>query len=234
MFFISPPFGNHINHPNAISITGSYTLNSRPGLIKQTIKTLRPIKNGWINKIGLRNCGIKNVKFNVDKIYSLAALEQNDWVEFLEIVPETVYGVELNLGCPNENFKCIEGLIKEYVQKYSFVSVKLPPDEFAFYYVDFGLRHNVNCFHMCNTLQTKRGGESGKRLKDYSIQIIKEVRKYYGNDFDIIGGGGIYTSKDANDYRNAGANYFSLSTVWFNPLNALNIIKEQKKVDKGK
>lgn len=38
MLFISPPFGNYININNAKSISGSYTLHPREGLISQIFK----------------------------------------------------------------------------------------------------------------------------------------------------------------------------------------------------
>ncbi len=228
MIFISPPFGNYITHKNAISIAGSYTLNPRPGLFLQTVKTLRPIKNGWVNKIGLRNCGIKNVDFDDKKVYSLAALERNDWIEFIDIVPETVYGVELNISCPNEDTAAIEGILGEYTQKYSFVSIKLPPDLNAQHYINFGIRHGASCFHLCNTMPGPGGGESGQRLKKYSLALITFIRKYFGNDFEIIGGGGIYSLEDMIEYKQTGANHFSTATVWFNPLKA------KKMLDNGK
>ncbi len=228
MIFISPPFGNYISYKDAISIAGSYTVDQRPGLIKQTLKTLRPIKGGWVNKIGLRNCGIKNVDFDDKKVYSIAALKRDDWMEFIDIIPETVYGVELNISCPNQESVAIEGILGEYTQKYSFVSIKLPPDKFAEYYIDFGVRHGVTCFHLCNTLSAEGGGESGQRLKMYSLALITTIRKYFGDDFEIIGGGGIYSLEDMEDYKRAGANHFSTATVWFNPLKA------KKLVDNGK
>ena len=40
MIFISPPFGNYISLPYCKSIKGSYTNDSRPGLIKQIYNTL--------------------------------------------------------------------------------------------------------------------------------------------------------------------------------------------------
>ena len=40
MLFISPPFGNYLNLPYTKSIIGSVTIENRPGLIKNIIKTL--------------------------------------------------------------------------------------------------------------------------------------------------------------------------------------------------
>lgn len=227
MFFISPPFGNYISRPNAISIAGSYTLNQRRGRAIRVIKSLRPIKDGWVNKIGLRNCGIKNVSFVNDKIYSIAAFRNSDWEEFLSIIPETVFGVELNLGCPNEGaILDIGKQVEKYVKKYRFVSLKLSPSSLALLQVDGGLCHGVKYFHLCNTLSTQRGGESGKRLKKISLMLIREARKCYGDDFEIIAGGGIYSIEDVKDYQQAGANHFSLATIWFKPLTALRVLRE--------
>ena len=60
MIFISPPFGNYLRISNTIPIRGSFTVEPRPGLIMQILKTLRYSveKQAWINKIGLRNKGL--------------------------------------------------------------------------------------------------------------------------------------------------------------------------------
>ena len=87
--FISPPFGNYINLPYTRSIKGSFTLEPRPGLFSQIIKTLRYSfeHKGWINKIGLRNKGIdwavdkyKNGYFDFyrNSVISIAILEENE------------------------------------------------------------------------------------------------------------------------------------------------------------
>ena len=60
MYFISEPFGNYVKPKKAISVTGTWTLNPRSGRFLQIIKTLRYTKQGWCNKLGLRNKGIKN------------------------------------------------------------------------------------------------------------------------------------------------------------------------------
>ena len=91
MFFISPPFGNYIHLPCTKSITGSFTLDERPGLFMQIIKTLRYSfeHKGWINKIGLRNKGIDWALKNVDhsKIISIAILDPNEIDAFLKKIP---------------------------------------------------------------------------------------------------------------------------------------------------
>ena len=41
-------------------------------------------------------------------------------------------------------------------------------------------------------------------------------------DAEIIGGGGIQTLNDIRDYKKAGANHFSISTLCFNPIRFLS------------
>ena len=72
MIYISPPFGNYIFLKGCTSILGTYTYFRRKGLIKQIIKTLRPVGGGWRNSIGLRNKGIINITaYDPDKVYSV-------------------------------------------------------------------------------------------------------------------------------------------------------------------
>lgn len=226
-FLISPPFGQYISHKNAISVLGSYTLECRPDLFKQVVKTLRPVKGGWVNNIGLCNIGIANVNFTTDKIYSLVGLEHNDWEKFLDIVPSTVYGIELNIGCPNNKFTPIDDVILDYVRKYSFVSLKLPPLKVSQHYIEYALSKGITYFHLCNTLPSDRGGISGTQLKEHSIEIIRDARSNFGYNFNIIGGGGIYSHKDIMDYRSVGATHYSLATIWFRPWRAYNILRWQ-------
>ena len=104
MFFINPPFGNYINLPDTKSIKGSFTLEAREGLIPQIIKTLRySFKyNDWVNKIGLRNNGIKWAldNYNNDQIISIAILNENEIPKLVEKIPEN-RNIEINVSCPN-------------------------------------------------------------------------------------------------------------------------------------
>lgn len=216
--FISPPFGNYLNATWATSIAGSYTAERRRGLVCQTIKTLRPISGGWVNRIGLRNPGIKNIKFDQRKIYSIAALHEEDYGIFLEHIPKETR-IEINLGCPNVDSEPVLGPVKLFVDKHPFVSVKLPPycvpnsRDFAWYSYEQGVRW----FHACNTIPTERGGESGDRLREQSLEMIDWMRKNMPSNITIIGGGGIYHPDHVTQYFNAGATAISLSTVWFTP-----------------
>ena len=52
------------------------------------------MRGGWINKIGLRNPGIRNVTFNRRHIYSVVGLELDDWWKILEVLP---HGIDVEL-----------------------------------------------------------------------------------------------------------------------------------------
>jgi len=232
MILISPPFGNYISLKGCTSVKGSYTYLKRRGLIKQIIKTLRPTKGGWRNSIGLRNKGICNIKkYDKNSIYSIAALEPTTkihyppWSALHFKIPSKV-SLELNIGCPN-----VSGMsqLKDYhilhfVDKFENVIVKVPPtvslDSIARMY---GL--GITKFHLSNTLpMTDHNGDgygiSGERLKEQNLPFVESVASFFklkNTPVSIIAGGGIYKAEDVEDYYNAGATDYSLSTVFFTP-----------------
>lgn len=223
-FIISPPFGNYISKPWATSVLGSFTLHRRSGLIRQAFKTIRPIPDGWVNRMGLRNPGLENIwSWDETKIYSVAAAgNQEQWPMLLEAIPKGMM-VELNLSCPNLDYKEVMYDFSPYTEKFLLIA-KLPPNGTTMDMLHRCYSMGIRFFHLCNTLPTDRGGESGKRLREYSIEAIKKARDAYGNDINIIGGGGIYTPDDLQRYKEAGATYFSLATIWFTPWKVKPII----------
>ena len=77
---------------------------------------------------------------------------------------------------------------------------------------------------MSNTIAAKKGGISGSQLKKINLPLIEKARKM---NVTIIAGGGIYTKQDVIDYRNAGADDFSISTAWITkPWNVKEIYNE--------
>ena len=53
-----------------------------------------------------------------------------------------------------------------------------------------------------------------------------DIIKFEINDLTIIGGGGIYRPRDVRDYRDAGVDHYSLSTIWFTP-SKVEAVKEE-------
>lgn len=224
---ISPPFGNHLKFKWATSVSGSYTILHRPGLIVQALKTIRKTKAGWVNRMGLRNPGLLSQprKWDKEKILSFVALRPEDWDIFLYMMPPE-HMVEINLECPNinEHVFALPSVFTSFVNRYKLVSVKLPGVfERALEYFDLAYTNNVRVFHICNTIPVPEGGLSGHKVKELSMRLINAVRTQYKNDFTIIAGGGIYSPRAVHDYKNVGADHFSLSTVWFTPWKVLGI-----------
>ena len=211
MLYISPPFGNYIHRKGATSIRGTFTYNRRWGLMWNTLRSLRTVEGGWINQIGFRNKGLKNVsKFNSKSVYSIAALD-NSWNKLFGLLPSDAK-VELNAGCPNVGAYTLKRCnIRPFVENHDSVIVKVSPyvtRQFLDECQDVG----VKTVHLCNTIPSPKGGISGKQLKNLCLPLVESVATTY--NMDIIAGGGIYSSQDVVDYANAGASHFSVSTLF--------------------
>jgi len=226
--YISAPFGNYIRTKNTRSVVGTFTLERRPGLVSQLIKTLRYRDGAWYNALGLRNPGIANgFKYYLpsrNEVISLAAINPRDWEKLAEIVPEHI-DVELNLSCPNiEHFQNYSEGAEVFLNSKRKVIAKLSP---LVRYTDIEDLYNrgFRSFHACNTLPTENGGMSGKGLRIYVEQTLDFITRV-GDDCEIIAGGGIETPEDMDNYYANGATSVSLGTVCFNPLKLYKLLKE--------
>ncbi len=229
---ISPPFGNYIERDWATSVKGTYTLDRRWGLWWKVLTTLRKTKKGWVNRIGLRNKGLKNlnfVKLQDENILSVAGITPSEWmdvIEFLDKQPIPHY-IEVNAMCPNTgtqgaDFNIFWMAVSSLNAK---ICVKVTPTYRGTVTIEEAYRAGVRTFHISNSYPTERGGLSGPRIKSSALHLINWTKsKYY--DVTIIGGGGIYTPQDVRDYRDAGADHFSLSTIWFTP-SKVEAVKEE-------
>ena len=226
MLFISPPFGNYLNLPRTKSIKGSFTLEKRDGLLMQIIRTLRYsfVKKGWINKIGLRNKGIdwavdkyKNGYFNFyrNSVISIAIMDESEIDKFLEKIPEKM-DLEVNVSCPNiEHSLVCQNIHKFLSPKREWCSIKLAPNT-NMELIDMYYKQGFRKFHCSNTLPVEGGGLSGISLIPYTSDLIREIKKEYP-DVEIIAGGGIRNMSILKNYKDLGADHFSISTLLFNP-----------------
>ena len=223
-FIISPPFGRYISHEKATSVKGSYTWERRNGLVLQVLKTIRPTEHGWRNKIGLRNCGIRSVKFQRGNIYSIAGINDGDWKNMISVIPHG-HMLELNFSCPNVDHYTIDADIIKDASRWFEVIAKIAPVKDAQNAIEMCVKAGAHHIHLTNALPIDKGGESGGRLKPVSLGLVKETREQFP-DISIIGGGGIYSVNDVYDYRKAGANKFSLSTAFMVPWRGFKIIND--------
>ena len=218
MLFISPPFGNYISLPGTTSIKGSFTLEERTGLLKQIVTTLRYsfFYSGWVNKIGLRNKGIKSIQdYSNDKVYSIAILNQTDIDKFNDIIPKDAC-IEINVSCPNVKHKLMHENIKLLNSgKRKWCIVKISPNT-SFKEIDSLYQSGFRQFHCCNTLPCDKGGISGTILIPHTKKFISYIKNKY-SDVEVIAGGGISDIHILKEYQDIGADHFSISTVCFNP-----------------
>jgi len=219
MLFISPPFGNYLSLDKTTSIKGSFTLLPRQGLVLQILKTLRYsfFYSGWVNKIGLRNKGIdwavKN--HNVQDICSIAICKEDE-IDCIKSKIPTNLNIEINISCPNVEKETINKGLQNFLNdKRKWCILKLSPIT-KFSDIDNYYKMGFRQFHCCNTIPIEEGGLSGKNIKPISIKMISYIKNKY-NDSEIIAGGGIQNIEDIEDYKKAGADHFSVSSLCFNP-----------------
>jgi dihydroorotate dehydrogenase len=228
---ISAPFGNYLSHPEATSTLGTFTLFPRPGRLWAALTRIRyyPSVPCWINKIGLHNPGIESVcKANLSgKILSIHGFDMDEWTVLLRFIQRwemNPLAVELNFSCPNVTDEPIDHFLVmlEAVRTGRKIIAKIPPVDYDSI-VGGALTANVPFLHACNTLPMPCGGMSGPALKRYALAAVSRIHKQYGNALSIIGGGGVRTPADVQDYFRAGAERVAVGSALFNPWTVLRL-----------
>lgn len=232
---ISAPFGNYIQPSGATPTLGTFTRKKRPGRVWRILRTVRYYRrlDAWVNRIGLRNPGIdwlaaraESGKVDIsDKLVSIHGFEESEWWVLLEMCARMgPLGIELNISCPNVGdeggMSWPDGLFARAVEAGascgSRVIVKLPPVRYEGI-LEAALGAGVRAFHCCNTLPVRAGGMSGAPLKPLSLRCVEEVRARAGGGATVIGGGGITSASDIDEYAQAGADRVALGTKTMHP-----------------
>ncbi len=208
---------------------GTFTRRERRGRWIRVLKTVRYYfrLRAWVNKIGLRNPGIAWLASRVDmgkidprgKLLSIHGFEESEWFELLELGAQLKpLALELNMSCPNVGeINWPESLFDRAADLDVPVVVKIPPVRYH-QLVETAVEAGLKTFHCCNTLPIPAGGLSGAPLKPVSIECIGELRTDYAEaGLQLIGGGGICTPQDIDDYSAAGADQFALGTKVMHP-----------------
>jgi len=233
--FLAAPFGNYLSFPNAISVTGTWTLQHRAGTLKRLWRVASTLRydfklQGWVNNLGLPNEGIKvglEKTSSSNQVLSIAGIERNDWIELESLIPEE-QSIELNLSCPNVSERTVWndlpvfflGNQREWC--IAKVSPLITPEQLGFLIEEVGFTQ----LHLCNSLPVLRGGLSGEVLRSYVLNHLKFIRSEWGDGLELIAGGGVNGIGAASDYLAAGANHLSLGSVCFNPWKARTLVKK--------
>ena len=229
---VSAPFGNYVQPEGALATLGTFTAAARPGRVWRIVKTVRwyPRIGAWVNKIGLRNPGVDWLvaKARAGRIesgrhlVSVHGFVADDWYALLDKVAALApRGIELNMSCPNVgHIDWPQDLFARAVVTGVPVVVKLPPVSFEQMFeqaIDAGIR----AFHCCNTLPVPAGGLSGQPLKPVALQCIRRladlVPEAIHRELRILGGGGVRTPADVDDYAAHGVVAVAVGTKVMNP-----------------
>ncbi|MEQ8850775.1 MAG: hypothetical protein RIB32_03225 [Phycisphaerales bacterium] len=232
---ISAPFGNYIQPEGATATLGTFTVHPRPGRVWRVIRTVRyyPRLGAWVNRIGLRNPGIEWLLKRVDggrmdvsdKIVSIHGFGDDDWYRLIDRLHAlSPMAVELNISCPNiGHVNWPADLFERTVSMCGddgLPIVKLPPVNYELI-LDQAIEAGIRTFHCCNTLPVPAGGLSGKPLKPVALQCIRDIHIRVGaetwNDLTIVGGGGITSTVDIDDYAEIGVRHVAIGTRAMNP-----------------
>ena len=226
-FFISAPFGNYIKPEGCIPVTGTFTLEPRGNRFWAVLKTLRynTAQQGWVNRLGLPNPGIRAGLEKESTVISIAEIEKGDFQRLNVLIPEN-QSIELNLSCPNlnkklswESAKCFDSEKREWcIAKLSPLTT---PEELKFVVEFLGFTQ----LHFSNTLPTLQGGLSGPILRGYTTELIELARSEYGNSVEIIAGGGVRDFGSVTNYLSNGADHVSIGSVCFNPFKLRKLLK---------
>lgn len=217
---------------------------------------VQPIGNGnWVNAVGLTNSGIfdwlvdcydkvKKRKYKIalsvvlpidnhEQCYMARVLNQID-MEYIEV----------NVSCPNGTNHNIQRTIEALNIVYNITRKPFVVKLSYHQAIDsncvnaFSSCLGVEAIHVINTIEWSHlyslrhsplwadspGGVSGPILKQYTLQAIKSVREV--SELPIIAGGGISSLKDVYDFEAAGANAFSIGTLFLRqPWRPNQIIK---------
>ena len=225
---LSPPFSNiFCFYKHATKILGTYTLKPRRGLWR-VFSTLRLKTNGYTNRVGLRNPGVHKAP-NKPCIISIAELEYGDFDKILDILStkDRILGVEFNISCPNASVIGVsEAVIQKAKSLFDIVIIKTPHLCLYSQLLDY-VGTGVDYLHISNTKPTKDGALSGGELVELNREKIEYVKSMYPH-IKIIAGGGIYNNYTIQQYRDSGADHFSLSTILLNPFKTYKLIKDNK------
>lgn len=217
---VSAPFGNYLHFRGATRTLGTYTCGRRGTALARLWRALSTVRYGprpgeWVNRLGLRNPGIGALPLvPPGTILSVHGASRREWRELRGVCNRLgAEYVELNLSCPN-----VPGS-REVPDVRGFKAAliaKLGP-------LDYGpvgahmVREGVRHFHLCNTYPSERGGTSGAPLKPHSLRAVRHFRREYGGDVVLIGGGGVTSTQDIDDYLEAGADHVAIGSMLFNP-----------------
>jgi dihydroorotate dehydrogenase len=212
----------------------------RPRILNINKKLVDGYTFGWSNSIGLRNPGLSNLNAlrAAGKIVSIAMLNKNDFAElflilkeFIEIKQYQIAALEINVSCPNANVLLLSSDEIDMLKSLGLeIIIKIPPSKAHLSIIEYYKKCGIMYFHLFNSFPSRRGGVSGEVIKNHYLRLIRRIHRVFGDSIKIIGGGGIQSVSDILRYQEAGANFFSISTLFFHPIKLLKFFKDYENI----
>lgn len=188
---------------------------------------VRRVPNGWINRMGLWNVGID---YWIREIYpyikelplvvSIGGFEKKEYVELIKKLNcLDILAIEMNISCPNVKNPFMLDLKSEYER--FFISCKNNSEHPLILKVGVGQqriaeiaqKRGINAISLINSMRIFGEGWSGRGIKSTALRTISEIRGKI--DIPIIGGGGVYSWSDCQEFFRAGADAVSFGSVHF-------------------
>ena len=226
-------------------------------LFRERPNVLRKIPIGWINALGWWNVGIDYYINEIypkvkegNKIVSIGGFSIEEYLEMIEKLNNLeVLAVELNVSCPNVEINW-EGdlvLFEKLMEACRNTGehpliVKLSVKGNYLQRAVIAEETGINAIHAINTvkglalnpktgeplLKARYGGMSGTTIKPIALRVVSEIKE--ATRLPIIGGGGIYSRKDCQQFFHVGASAVSFGSIFFfQPWKPARIVRRYQK-----
>lgn len=203
---------------------------------------LRKVSGGWINNMGWWNVGIDywmkeiypKLK-NVTIIPNIGGFIVDHYVELIQkLNPLKIAAVELNISCPNVTHSLSRNH-EELIRLFSFcreasshpLIVKLGINFDYLRIATIAEYCGLNAISAINAVPVLGGGFSGSGIKHIALKVVADIKNEV--KIPVIGGGGIGSWKDCQDFFQAGADAVSFGSVHIlQPWRPTLIVRQHK------
>jgi dihydroorotate dehydrogenase (NAD+) catalytic subunit len=194
-------------------------------LSRERKRVLRKIPGGWLNNMAWWSCGIDHW---IEKIYprlqgvtvipNIGGFIIDHYTESIhKLNPLKVAGIELDIHCPNVTNPLSENP-SELVKLFAFcratsrhpLIVKVGANGDYLRVARIAQYCGLNAISAINAVPVLGGAYSGKGIKYIALKVVSDIKKETG--LPVIGGGGIASWKDCQDFFAAGADAVTLGS----------------------
>lgn len=198
---------------------------------KERKKVLRKVPGGWINSFSWWNVGIDHW---VEKIYpqlggvnvipNIGGFAKEHFVRSIKkLNPLGISAIEIDVSCPNVELPLVKNP-PELIKLFNFcrmssehpLILKLGIDSDYLRIARSAEYCGINAFSAINSVPALGGGYSGPAIKPIALKVVQDLKK--ATKLPVIGGGGISSWKDCQEFFEAGADAVALGSGFLDPI----------------